>query len=192
MAASRPTSPCGTYGGYIAHYKYNTKPCLECKVAAKAYRKNWYIPKTRNVNHTAAQQLQAFWAKTSAQNACLVWKGARKYNGYGEFRKKVAHRWIYQQSLGPLPVGIILLHSCDNRLCVALQHLSPGTDALNARDASNKGRTTRGERNAQAKLTWEQVRAIRASADKPKILAKKYGVSQATISGILRKKTWQE
>jgi hypothetical protein len=52
----------------------------------------------------------------------------------------------------------------------------------------------RGESNGSgAKLTWEQVTAIRASTGKSqRALAKEYGVSQTVISHIVRGKTWKQ
>jgi hypothetical protein len=64
--------------------------------------------------------------------------------GYGQFRfeGKIlrAHRVAYELEVGPIPEGMKLLHSCDNRRCVKPQHLTPGTMAQNNADMNRKGR----------------------------------------------------
>ena len=48
------------------------------------------------------------------------------------------HRWVYYQATGDLPE--VVRHTCDNRLCVNLDHLLPGTHTDNARDRVLRGR----------------------------------------------------
>lgn len=48
-----------------------------------------------------------------------------------------------------------------------------------------------GERHASAKLTAEQVRAIRADPRSGTLLAAEYGVSTMAISNVRRRKTWR-
>lgn len=49
----------------------------------------------------------------------------------------------------------------------------------------------RGERVATAKLTAEQVRAIRASTETQTAIAARYGVRQTLISRIRRREIWR-
>jgi hypothetical protein len=56
-----------------------------------------------------------------------------------------------------------------------------GSHSENVGDQIRHGTDTRGERNGQAKLTREIAESIRASGEQGKDLAKRYGVSQATI-----------
>lgn len=84
----------------------------------------WTLDKTR--------QIARFWSRTRIDGACIVWTGAtRGSRPYGLYRETRAHRWIYEQAIGAVPDGLVLRHACDNRLCVALQHLEPGTQAQN-------------------------------------------------------------
>jgi hypothetical protein len=60
-------------------------------------------------------------------------------------------------------------------------------------------RIARGERSPAAKLTNAQVQEIRAryavdAAQRPKqsVLARQYGVSRATINGIVRGRRWRD
>jgi hypothetical protein len=49
-----------------------------------------------------------------------------------------AHRVPYTLNVGPIPVGLDVLHSCDNPLCVNPAHLSPGTYQQNMADRMAK------------------------------------------------------
>lgn len=49
---------------------------------------------------------------------------------------------------------------------------------------------SRGEAHGRAKLTAESVRAIRASGESGRVLAKRYGVSRSSIQNAKRRKTW--
>jgi hypothetical protein len=86
----------------------------------------------------------------------------------------------------------LVRHTCDTPLCVNADHLLDGTKADNARDMAERGRSTFGERNRHAKLTWEQVHEIRASAEPTRVLVERYSVCRATIKYIRAGKTWKE
>lgn len=138
------------------------------------------------------------------RDGCWIWRGGTKGNGYGSFvlngRTVPAHRAAYilfnREEPGPLDV----CHQCDNRACVNPDHLFLGTRLENMRDCMRKGRTARGRRLGErrgengtaAKLTWNEVRAIRASAAPSKELARKYGVTSDNINRIRRNDTWKE
>ena len=78
------------------------------------------------------------------------------------------------------------------RACVNPAHLFLGTQFDNQRDASTKGRSAFGERNGAAKLTADDVRKIRVFARVlyQRVIAEKYGVSQTTVSKIVRRERW--
>lgn len=73
-----------------------------------------------------------FWAKVKKGDgdSCWEWQG-RKVAGYGVFDNQghgqVAHRFAYEQLVGPIPEGLTLDHLCRNRACVNPQHLEPVT-----------------------------------------------------------------
>lgn len=84
-----------------------------------------------------------------AASGCVLWVGAwRNRGGYGALRFGdriyLAHRAAYEVKHGPIPAGLCVMHSCDNPLCVNVDHLSLGTRAENSRDRDRKGRTARG------------------------------------------------
>jgi len=92
-------------------------------------------------------------------NSCWIWIGARRGVGidketgerrqaqYGNFVKDgksmLAHRAAYELFISPIPDGMLVLHRCDNPLCVKPAHLWLGTQADNMRDAIRKGRLDR-------------------------------------------------
>jgi len=74
---------------------------------------------------------------------CWNWTRHVGKNGYAWFRQDGhghAHRWAYARFCGPIPPGLWVLHSCDNRRCVNPAHLFLGTNGDNIRDMVAKGR----------------------------------------------------
>ncbi len=125
--------------------------------------------------------------------------------GYGAFGSRRvdgssvmvgAHRWLYEQVFGPIgDKDRVLLHSCDNRRCVALQHLSPGTHGQNVADCISKGRQAVGRAMPHAKLDEDRVRTIRqlaADGWSQKRIADYIGnVSRELVRDIIRRKKWK-
>lgn len=84
---------------------------------------------------------ERFWEKVEKTDSCWLWTGARKgrrgyAQGYGFFNacegeNKIvnAHRFAYEELVGPIPDGHQLHHLCDNPPCVNPAHLKPVTDA---------------------------------------------------------------
>lgn len=143
-----------------------------------------------------------FASKVRRDGECWEWTAHRFKNGYGSIRhggrRLLAHRVAWELERGPIPAGLLVLHACDNRACVRIDHLSLGTQAENMRDMDAKGRRVntpmRGEANPAAKLTAAQVAEIRR-AYAPRVvtraaLAEKYGVSKALIEKILAGDLW--
>jgi len=131
-------------------------------------------------------------------NGCMEWTGSRNSYGYGRFRWKrgafMAHRVAYELATGaPIPIGKVVCHRCDNPPCCNPDHLFLGTPKDNSQDMARKGRSTRGARNPQAKLTDEivvRIRADLASGETGRNVAKKHNVTPALISKIKRGHIW--
>ena len=106
-----------------------------------------------------------------------------------------AHRVSYELERGPIPEGHDVMHACDTPLCVNPHHLSVGTRVDNMQDAARKGRTWKGGmpgvRNGRAKITEDDVRAIRASTEPTADLAKRYGIYTTMVSRIRAGKAWK-
>jgi hypothetical protein len=146
---------------------------------------------------------------------CWVWTGNKFTSGYGQIwaidGPKRAHRFSYELNCGVIPEGILVLHKCDNRVCVRPSHLFLGTCADNSEDMRIKGRSAkglnhgsvthpeavrRGEKHGMAKLTIAQVKEIRRLYIKghPEYggpsLAVRFGVSPVMIRNIANHKNW--
>ena len=146
---------------------------------------------------------ERFWAKVDKRgpNECWEWQGYKIPAGYGQIREGVGgsrnlrvHRVSWELANGcPIPTGKFVCHHCDNPSCVNPAHLWIGTNADNQRDMVNKGRSGRGARTRNSKLTEQDVHEIRQMLSRDilqRVIAKKYGVTRATISKIKTGETW--
>lgn len=150
---------------------------------------------------------ERFWKNVDKSDDCWIWTGCKTGNGYGAIRvntkQKSAHRVSWELANGQnIPQGMVVLHSCDNPLCVRPSHLSIGTTDENSKDMARKGRASRsgpkmpaaGERNGSAILTENDVRQIRiqqSQGQSAKQLAAQYGVTDISVRNIVRGKTWK-
>lgn len=84
-------------------------------------------------------------------NGCRRWlrvTGEPAGEGYGQLsvagHLEYAHRLAYRMSNGPIPPGAMVRHACDNRWCVASDHLSIGLAKDNVHDMFSRGRNRNG------------------------------------------------
>lgn len=98
--------------------------------------------------HRYIDPVEGFWSLVDKKgpDECWMWLGVVQPNGYGQF-KGLAHRWAYEQFVGPLYEGCVIRHSCDEPLCVNPDHLLIGSQADNVADRVARGRSARGPRN---------------------------------------------
>jgi hypothetical protein len=133
------------------------------------------------------------------ENGCWRWTGGRAITGYCSFFYNgscvLAHRaaMLVFKKLDAFTPGMQVAHSCNNRDCVNPDHLSEKTrEENNGADKRAHGTAQTGEKCHFSKLTWDIVKDIRASTERPKWLAARYDVSPATILSILHNKTWKQ
>jgi len=145
-----------------------------------------------------------FWDKVSihGEQECWPWRASIDSRGYGNFRvgdhNERAHRVAYTLTFGAIPEGgghhgTVVMHTCDNRLCCNPAHLVLGSHADNMADMKEKGRrkaVNSGSANGRAKLTAEQVAAIRADTRGKRTIAPDYGISPAQVQRIRNGEQW--
>lgn len=97
---------------------------------------------------------ERFWRQVdkAGDDECWLWsKGV--HLGYGQFwvkelnRSMTAHRWVYENEVGPIPEGMVIDHKCHtealakglcdggeciHRRCVNPRHLSPENRGVNS------------------------------------------------------------
>jgi hypothetical protein len=136
-----------------------------------------------------------FWEKVSRLGPaeCWPWLAAQNGKGYGKLKQGYAHRISWEIHSGAVPTGMLVCHTCDNRVCVNPAHLFLGTYADNNRDCREKGRHVSvglpGERNGRAKLSDADVldvaRLVREGVSRPEI-AKTYGITRERVYQLAR------
>jgi hypothetical protein len=100
------------------------------------------------------------------------------------------HRVMFEKTYGPIPPGMCVCHSCDNRACINPEHLFLGTNGDNTQDRVRKGRTANGEKHGRAVLSEAEVRDIKRRGVFGILEAKRYGVDDATIADIAHGRSW--
>lgn len=137
---------------------------------------------------------ERFWAKVQKTDSCWNWT-AGKNKGYGQFKvfgkMILTHRFSYELHYGAIPAEMLVCHRCDNPVCVRPDHLFLGTHIDNMNDREQKGRSTFGVKNGNAKLTEEKVKEIRVLNLSRGEIAERYGVSQVQIGRIRSGKQWK-
>lgn len=138
---------------------------------------------------------ERFYEHVLLDDGCWLWTGKKFSSGYGRFnwrgKSMLAHRaawWLYHNQ----PPGLVVMHLCDNPLCVKPDHLRLGDHADNSADMRAKGRGCIGEKNPHAKLTADDVLQIRALCghETNASIARRYGLSTASVWAIQHRKSW--
>jgi hypothetical protein len=142
---------------------------------------------------------EVFWSYINKTDECWNWLGCVDRNtGYGKLsfngrKNSSPHRVAYELTFGIIPIGMWVLHKCDNRICCNPSHLFLGTSEDNINDMLNKGRNPIGEKVGTSKLTKEEVVSIKemlGDGMKHIDIARMFGVKKVTISAIATKRNW--
>ena len=129
-------------------------------------------------------------------SGCHEWTGGRSKAGYGVIsylgKHDYVHRIVLRLTMGDLPKGLHVCHKCDNPSCVNPEQLFLGTNAENQWDKFRKNRHARGTMfSRNSRLTEDAVAYIRSSDETGRALAKKFGVSEGTLSAARNGHTWK-
>lgn len=102
------------------------------------------------------------------------------------------HKIVASAFLGPRPEGQEVMHLDGDKTNNSVVNLAYGTRLENESHKALHGTLMRGERNHVAKLTADDVRAIRARrGERQEDLAEEYGCTFSNISAIQRRKSWR-
>ena len=176
--------------------------CPDCGNSKDARANQCHVCQRASYN-SRENTANRFWSKTLVRppKECWEWQGYKGTGGYGQVsfngKRTTAHRVAWELSQGSISDGLVVCHHCDNPACVNPAHLFLGTPADNLGDARQKGRwrAPAGEQQGQAKLTNEQVIAIRrrygAGDVTQKQLAPFYGITASSVSRIIRREGWK-
>lgn len=145
-------------------------------------------------------QSERFWSKVKKGPGCWEWVGSFHKDGYGHLSVNqkywLAHRLSYSINKAKIPVGLCVLHKCDNPPCCNPAHLFLGTQRDNVHDMERKkrGRHPNHDEHGRAKLTSEKVFEIRTRYADGGVsfvtLADENNVSKPTISSAIKGTTW--
>lgn len=112
----------------------------------------------------------------------------------GQLKDAYVHRLVCEAYHGPCPPNMECRHKDGNRSNNAPGNLQWATKAQNEADKKNHGTIVRGERVKGAKLTQEQVIAIRrevTSGRSIKEIAPAYGVTPQSLSSVVSGSRWK-
>lgn len=141
-----------------------------------------------------------FWKRINKTKTCWLWtgpiciaKGAavihRTVDG-NRIALTVAN-WSWRLKYGDIAKGKVVLHRCENKLCVRPAHLYLGGRKEQYIKAQiSAGSHTKGETHAAAKFTQKQVATFRkafAGGERPTHIARRTGNNIVTIWNIVHR-----
>jgi hypothetical protein len=131
-----------------------------------------------------------------ADTGCYEWTGPVDAKGYGVITRRgikqsssKAHRVAWIEAHGPIADGLWVLHRCDNRRCVRLEHLYLGTPLDNMRDVLARGRHNISRLSLADVIRFRE----RADAGEPvRVLAAEFGIAENTGHRIKSRRSWRQ
>ena len=162
---------------------------------------------------------ERFWEKVDKngpiqphmKTQCWIWTASVMKSGYGRIgiggsKTITAHRAAWLLIHGPIPEGKWVLHDCDEKRCV--RHLHLGDRRTNTQEARERKRFSHGPSHGEATSAGAprgthhkgsilkeedipRIRALHRSGRSSTSIGVEFGVSAATISQVVRSKTWR-
>lgn len=143
---------------------------------------------------------ERFFRSVAKTKYCWNWEGAISSDGYGllticyngDFTAIRVHRlsYILYNDFSAIGSGLIVMHACDNVVCVNPDHLQIGTPKDNSEDMVRKERHQFGEHKWNAVLTESQAISVLSDSRTLRSVADDYGVTEQAIFNIKSGKTW--
>lgn len=124
---------------------------------------------------------------------CIIGSGSPNNSGYiyqyysPTGRMEGVHRIAYMRTHGLIPAGLVVMHICNNRKCINIEHLKLGTHKDNF---EHMVRERRGPAQVLSLGEHDEIRIAYATGQyTQRQLADLYGVSKSQVSNIVRGKT---
>lgn len=165
----------------------------------KTKTEEWRLsPTTGNVYEVSSFGRVRHAARKYVRICHLTHKGypSLRFGPRGQMRSVVVHALVAEAFIGPRPEGLHINHidgNKENNRPENLEYVTPGDNARHAFRLGLK-KPLRGEANPKAKITADDVRAIRqARAEGVTLvaLAERYGLTHNAISHIELRKNWK-
>lgn len=145
--------------------------------------------------------IQRISALVTPAGDCALWTGAVTDRGYGTYKLESGvqtsiHRIAYIVYHGSIPDGLVVMHSCNNKLCIAEAHLVAGTQQQNHLDSLADGLFVppHGEEHWAAVLDADLVRYIRSKASegrRARDISLEVGIARQTVQDVIARRTWK-
>lgn len=146
------------------------------------------------------------YARCIEEGDCMIWQGALTDQGYPLMKfngKSTSVRRVVMTLDGRIPKsGQPVACSCNEKRCVAKEHLSRSTFSKISQKVADSGLYASKARCAKVaevnrnrkdtRLSIEIARDIRTSEESGQVLADQYGVGRNRISAIRRGEIWKE
>lgn len=160
-------------------------------------RDYWVKPKTI---------AEEFWELVCVgkPDKCWQWLGSIGAGGYGRYynkkfknksKRKKSHRLAWMYTNGKIPIGLKVLHHCDNPPCCNPSHMFLGTQVDNIVDMVKKKRHMRGVNQVDAKLSAIQVKEARNLWERGyliKEVATLYKLSDSCMGRVVARKSYKD
>lgn len=145
---------------------------------------------------------QTLWRRRTIGTEWRDYRAVKLKNGYmrislcdgtGTKKQVYVHSLVLELFVGPRPDGADACHSNGNPLDNRVENLRWDSRKENLKDRERHGTVNRGSRNGQSRLSEGDVASIRtmiAAGERTSVIAKSFGVSPSTISGIKSGHRW--